>query len=219
MGIAYLVHDVKPKNITTARPGRVGSVGEVIVRTRFRQSCAEMPWSYDPYWNNKRSSKLGSNVQDGNTKSFDSGGGPAAMNTAFWNGNRSFKHAYGYSMHDVRPVDTSKVAIDSELPQFSWRRQVARTRNVRGGTLFMPMGYRATGKPRGGLYPTSTAHGGVAPASVPFDPENAEEPNLGVDGPNPQNQLREGPTRRGVQKLGARLGNLNLGSSNTSMRP
>ena len=210
MGISQLVHDVKPHNITTSRPGNVGSVGEVVVRTRFRQSCAEMPWSVDPYWSNKRSKKLGSNVQNGYSISYGSKGGPAESNLFHWNGNRSFKHQYGYTTHDLRPVDTSRIAIDGGLPQFSWKRKIARTRVVKAGSLFMPMGYQATGMPRGGLYPTSQTYGGITPASQAYNPDEAPTVELDPNGPRPDNPTRAGPTRLGAQRLGVAMGGLRL---------
>lgn len=210
MGISALVHDVKPNNITSFHAGRVGSVGEVNVRTRFRQSCAEMPWSYDPYWTSKRSTKLGSNVQDGHTVSYFSKGGPASTNLGYWNGNRSFKHQYGYTMHDLQPINLSKIPIDSELPKFGWNRKVARTRYIKAGPLFMPMGYQATGKPRGGLYPTSSSFGGTTPASVAFDPQEAPTVELDPNGPNQINPTRAGPTRLGAQRLGVAMEGLRL---------
>lgn len=207
MGISQLVHEVRPKNITTARPGKVGSVGEVIVRTRFRQSCATMPWSYDPYWTGERANKLGSNVQNGNTKSYDSKGGPANTTLKGWNGNRSFKHQYGYTMHDVQAPDTTHIQIIGGLPKFSWNRKIARTRNVKGGSLFMPMGYTATGKPRGGLYPTSTGFGGTTPASQAYDPDNAPVVDLGDNNPipEPEYSVRAGPSAPGAQRVGVRM--------------
>jgi len=205
MGISQLVHDIRPNNITTQRPGKVGSVGEVIVRTRFRQSCAEMPWSYDPYWTGERANKLGNNIQDGYLKSYSTKGGPANTNLKGWNGNRSFKHQYGYSQHDVQAPETSRVQIVGGLPKFSWNSKVARTRNVRGGSLFLPMGYTATGKPRGGLYPTSTGFGGTTPANQAYDPEKETPVELGENNPRPANPLRAGPTRLGAQRLGVRM--------------
>lgn len=210
MGINQLVHNIKPKNITTSRPGKVGSVGEVQVRTRFRQSCAEMPWSVDPYWTGARANKLGSNVQDGNTTSF-TGGGPASTTLKGWNGNRSFKHQYGYSIHDVQSADLyNEPIVSSSLGKSGWNRKVARTRNVKGGSLFMPMGYTATGRPRGGLYPTTEGFGGITPASQAYDPNLAPPVGLDPRGPQPTNSLRAGPTRLGVQQLGDRVDRLRI---------
>jgi hypothetical protein len=210
MGISQLVHQIKPQNVTTERPGRVGPVGETRVRPRFRQSCADMPVAYDPYWSGKRAHKLGSNVQDGYTFSYTSKGGPAESVKNGWNGNRSFKTQYGYTTHDVRPRDLATEPITSELPQFSWRRKVGALRIVKAGSLFMPMGYQATGKPRGGLYPTSTTYGGINPASERYDPEKEPAVDLGDKAPKPDNLTQAGPTRIGAQRLGQAMDRMRL---------
>lgn len=221
MGILALVHNIQPKNITTSRPGKVGKVGDVNVRTRFRQSCPDMPWAYDPYWTGPRANKLGSNVQDGNTKGYDNRGGPANTHQKGWNGNRSFKHQYGYQMYGVQSADLSTMPIETPQGRVSWRLKVAKTRNIRAqGSFFLPRGYTATGKPRGGLYPTSTSSGGINPASQAYDPATAGAVNLDPNGPPPaDNPLQAGPTVVGRQPdfqkdkrppIGNRLANLRL---------
>lgn len=216
MGITALIHDIQPKNITTFKPGNVGPIGEVNVRTRFRQSRAEMPWAIDPYWTGPRAHKLGSNVQDGYSFSYGSQGGPASTTLKGWNGNRSFKHQYGYSIHDVQASDLLYLPIDSELKRFSYKQKVGRLRNVKAGSLFLPMGYTATGKPRGGLYPTSTGFGGTTPASQAFDPLTAPTVELDPNGPKPTNVLRAGVSNLGrSQRVGdveasQQLRNLNI---------
>ena len=221
MGILALVHNIQPKNITTSRPGNVGSVGEVNVRTRFRQSNAEMPWSVDPYWTGSRAHKLGSNVQDGHSKSYITGNGPANTHQKGWNGNRSFKHQYGYSIHDLQSADLSTIPIETPQGRVSYKAKVARTRNVKAqGNFFLPMGYTATGKPRGGLYPTATSFGGTTPASQAYDPAEAPVVNLDPEAVRrADNPLQAGPTNTGKQPdfmtdkrppIGNRLGNLRL---------
>jgi hypothetical protein len=163
MGVEQLVHGVNPKNLYQSRPGRVGSVGDVIVKTRFRQSTPFMPWAYDPYWAGDRANKLGSNVVDGDTISYDSLGGPARTFDSKWTGNRSFKHAYGYEQHDVQSlVDKSTEPVLAWQGDFSWRRKLANTAIIkRSGSLFnvQPHGYNGRG--RGGNYPYATTSGGI----------------------------------------------------------
>jgi hypothetical protein len=162
MGVDQLVHDIKPKHIFQQRPGRVGSLGDTVVKTRFRQSTPFMPWAYDPYWAGDRANKLGSNVQDGNTLGHDSLGGPARTFDTKWTGNRSFKHQYGFEYHDIRSLDKSTEPVLSWLGDFSWRRKLANTSIIkRTGSLFnvQPHGY--SGKGRGGNYPYATTSGGI----------------------------------------------------------
>lgn len=211
MGIGQLLHDIQPKHIFEARPGRVGKVGDVVVKTRFRQSTPDMPWAYDPYWAGDRANKLGSNVQDGNTLGYDNGGGPANTICANWNGNRSFKHQYGFEYHDVQSLDKRTEPVLSWLGDVSWRRKLARPQIIkRTGSLFLakPNGYSATGPSRGGLYPTSTSAGGIDPASVPYDEQKDDPPN--IDSKASNNIGAIGPSRRGVQRLGKKFDGLKI---------
>jgi hypothetical protein len=163
MGIEQLIHDVKPKHLCQSRPGRVGSLGDTVVKTRFRQSTPFMPWAYDPYWAGDRANKLGSNVVDGDTLGYDSLGGPARTFDSKWTGNRSFKHMYGFEQHDVQSlIDKSAEPVLSWLGDFSWRRKLANTSIIkRSGSLFnvQPHGYNGRG--RGGNYPFATTSGGI----------------------------------------------------------
>lgn len=153
MGIKQLVDNIKPKNVYEFRPGNVGSIGDTVVKTRFRQSTPFMPWAYDPYWQGKRANKLGSNVQDGDSKSFDSKGGPANIYNAAWSNNRDFKHQYGLEIHDLRQPDTLQEPITAWQGDFSWKRKLYSLRIAkRSGSLFSikPNGYQPSGLQRGG---------------------------------------------------------------------
>ena len=214
MGIGQLVHDVHPKHITTSRPGRQGSLGETVVKTRFRQSTPDMPWAYDPHVSQARANKMGNNVQDGNTFSYDSRGGPANVYDAKWQGNRSFQHQYGYEYHDVQSPDKLTEPVLSWLGDVSWRRKLARPQIIkRTGSLFLakPNGYTQTGQNRGGLYPTSTSAGGIDPYSVPEEKGgNVVDDSPDIEGDKPNNYTNIGPSRRGVQRLGAKLDQMTL---------
>lgn len=163
MGIEQLIHDIHPKHLYPSRPGRVGSLGDVVPKVRFRQSTPTMPWAYDPYWAGSRANKLGSNVIDGSTHSYDSLGGPARTFDSKWQGNRSFKHMYGFEQHDVQSlIDKSAQPVLGWLGDFSWRRKLANTAIIkRTGSLFnvQPHGYNGRG--RGGNYPYATTSGGI----------------------------------------------------------
>ena len=145
MGIDQLIRDVQPRNTFSYRPGKVGSVGDVVVKTRFRQSTPEMPWAYDPYWQGDRANKLGSNVQDGDTLGYDNGGGPARTLDERWVGDRSFKHQYGFEFHDVQSPDKRTEPWVASLGDFSWRHKIGTFRHAKViGHLFSvkPQGYQ-----------------------------------------------------------------------------
>jgi hypothetical protein len=169
MGVGQLIHDIKPINKTTARPGIVGSVGDVVVRPRFRQSTPSMAWAYDPYWSATRANTLGSNVSDGDILGYDSRGGPARTNDSNWGGNRSFKHQYGWTFHAARNTDKYSEPELTPLGAVSWKLKQARSRIIkRSGKLFsvLPQGYQPTPGQllRGGAYPTQDTAGGIEPA-------------------------------------------------------
>lgn len=213
MGVGQLIHDVKPHHISTFRPGIVGSIGEVIVKTRGRQSTPFMPWVYLPYWRGHRANKLGSNVQDGDILGYDNQGGPANVTNRYWNGNRSFKHQYGWTFHDRQSIDKITEPILTPLGDVSWRRKVARPRIIkRTGTLFniAPGEFAPTGTVRGGNYPTSTSYGGIEPyAEAPTAPPQNNDPV--TTGPYSSNELNAGPSRLGAQRgQGSRFENLRI---------
>lgn len=144
MGIEQLVKNVQYKNVQTAKPGMVGSVGEVLVKPRVRQSNPDLPWAFDPYWQGPRADKLGSNVQDGSIPSFISRGGPAKVMKLNLKGDRDFKHQYGFTIHDTQLPDLRTEPFVSSLGDFSWRRKLATVRIAkRTGQLFSvkPGGY------------------------------------------------------------------------------
>lgn len=66
------------------QPGAVGPVGDVNLSPRYRQTGTNAALRYDPYFSGKNSIFLGSNVSDGQKKSYDSGGGPAKTIDSNW---------------------------------------------------------------------------------------------------------------------------------------
>lgn len=92
------------KHTTLISPGVVGSVGDVNIVPRLAQSATDLPMRFDSQVL-KRSSFYGSNVQNGDSKSFDSGGGPATVVDKRWNGQRDFKISHGWKYQDVRTPD------------------------------------------------------------------------------------------------------------------
>lgn len=153
-----LVHDVKPKHVFSCRPGPVGSVGDVLCRPRFRQSKPTQPWAYDPYWTTERTNYNGSNVTDGDHSNYSSHGGPAKTCDSKWEGNRSFKHQYGFSQHDVQIPDKSVEPWVSSIGDYSWRNKLAKTNLIKSGSLFKPLpnGYEPSGLIRSGNFPRVT---------------------------------------------------------------
>lgn len=78
---------IKPLNRwdhSRIQPGSVGSVGDVNLTPRFKHSMPDLPLRFDPYFRGKNSTFLGSNVQNGTQRSYDSGGLPAMTIDSNW---------------------------------------------------------------------------------------------------------------------------------------
>lgn len=146
---------------SSIRPGVVGSVGDVNMTPRLKHSHPDMPLRFERSFSGKNEAFLGSNVQNGTQKSYDSGGGPARTVDSNWGGRRRFQTRHGYVFQDVRKPDDLVVPVLGETPDYSWRNQVATSYEAkRTGELFLPLpgGYDlAQGQvPRGGAIPRVT---------------------------------------------------------------
>ena len=107
------------KHTTIISPGVVGSVGDVNLVPRLHQSSPDMPMRFDQSVL-QRESVYGSNVQDGFSKSFDSGGGPARVVDKRWTGERDFKISHGWKYQNVRVEDSRYEPINmgyNEIPE------------------------------------------------------------------------------------------------------
>jgi hypothetical protein len=139
-------------------PGRVGSVGDVNLQVELKKSMPGMPKRFQPWTSSKYEQRLGSNVQDGQMHSYDSGGAMARVIDENWNTRRSFKTSRGWIYQDLRAADRTIVPVFGQAPQYSWLNSVANVYNAKtNGNKFLPLpgGYSpAPGDiPRGGLVP------------------------------------------------------------------
>lgn len=220
MGVQQLMENVKPKNITRCYAAPVGPVGDVIVKTRVRQSMPSLPWAYDPYWQGKRANKLGSNVQDGGQASFlRKTFGPNVLDSN-WNSNRTKKHQYGETYHSVQTPDKLVDPVLRPLGAINYRSKLGRSTNIkRQGRLFsvLPQGFQpsSTDVLRGGSYPIVTAIsggtdapgtlGGAITQQDPVFMEADEGPLVSPAGtPGGMGDLRAGFSRLGFQNVGLR---------------
>ena len=148
-------------------PGRVGSVGDVNLQVELKRSNPDMPNRYYNWTTGKYEQRLGSNVQDGQEYSYDSGGLMARVIDENWNTNKTFKTAQGWYYQDLRPVDRTIEPVLGGMPQYSWLNSQAVVFNAKStGNKFLPLpnGY-APGpedQPRGGLIPRINPIGDVS---------------------------------------------------------
>jgi len=117
------------------RPGPVGSVGDVLGTIRLKHSMPELPIR-----KTKLSLTDGANVEDGQHKSYTSGGGPARVNDSNWESGRAFKTSHGWVIDDLRAEDRLHEPFMGSGPQYSWRNTVATTyKAMRTGEQFLPL--------------------------------------------------------------------------------
>ena len=167
------------KNTQIISPGIVGSVGDVLGSVRMKQSAPDMPMLYDSDYYGKNEERVGSNVQDGFSYSYTSGGGPARL--LDFNLNRpSMKINHGWRYQDLRAPDKSLGERMGSTGRFDWYNRVANIYEAkRTGELFLPLpgGYQpGDGVPRGGQVPRIVA------TDVPMAPNADAKQIAEVDG-------------------------------------
>jgi hypothetical protein len=143
------------KNTAIISPGLVGPVGDVLGSVRLRQSAPDMKLRYEKAFSGKNESKLGSNVQDGFSYSYTSGGGPAATVDSNWV-NKKFKTNHGWIYQDLRAPDKTLQPVMGSTGRYDWLNRVANVYEAkRTGDMFLPLPgeYQPTGVPRGGQVP------------------------------------------------------------------
>lgn len=143
-------------------PGVVGAVGDVNLLPRFAQSAPDLPMRYDESIL-KRESHYGSNVQDGSSKSYESGGmGPYVVDKK-WTGERGFKVNHGWVYQDLRVPDRRFEPLNVGYPpNYTYYNRIGTVYEARRtGEKFLPIPgpYQADeGEvPRGGTAPRVVA--------------------------------------------------------------
>lgn len=171
---------------SSIRPGPVGSIGDVNLQPRLKQSAPDFPFKFDPEFSHNRESIHGSNVTDGQHTNYNSHGGPSTLIDTNWGGRRDFSTQRGWVFQDLRPEDRSIEPLLGELPQYSWRNRVATNYNaVRTGDKFLPLPHGYSLGPddiaRGGAYPvvTDIAGGNLAPQE--FDYQGGDNAPIDVN--------------------------------------
>lgn len=150
------------------RPGMVGSVGDTLVATRFRQSTPDQPVKMEitePYpW-------LGAHITDGFR------GATGNVKNMNWASDRHFDIGVGWRYQDARAPDKLLEPMLGAQPQYDWQNKVARSYNAKiQGQRFLPApgGY--------GLAPGQVPRGGSVPRVVAVaGKETLDEPVAGAD--------------------------------------
>ena len=166
-------------------PGNVGSVGDVLMDVRLKQSAPDMDMRYLNLTHGKNESRFGSNVQNGTLTNFFNFG-PATAIDHNWNINRGKKYKIGFKFENLQPPDKtpSMQTMQGALPQFSWHTTTSNVyRALHSGSMFLPApGPFQPGPgeiPRGGNVPSI-----VQSATQPNAP-TAQQPSWDTGGSQP----------------------------------
>mgnify|MGYP000896803058 CR=1 FL=1 len=177
-----------PQHYTRISPGVVGSVGDCLSYTKLKTSLPSDLSYRAPLTN------TGSNVQDGNTASYTSGGGPAKVLYKSFGYREHFRSRIGWTHQDLRPQNMTV------LPRQAGRMSIymeRAARILRAGELknppYYPQGYVPTEMTRGSQIPRIISQGsssmtaeipagsvvGRGPAINPAEASNINPPNTG----------------------------------------
>lgn len=163
------------KNSEVIAPGKVGSVGDVIPSVRFRQSAPDMAMRYDKNFSGASEQLHGSNVQDGFSYSFTSGGGPSRTIDSRLE-RKSFKTNHGWMYQDLRAPDKTLEPIMGSTGRYSWYNKLGTVYQAKvTGNSFLPLpgNYGTTSITRGNQIPRILA---VDRPTVPsLDPKIEEK--------------------------------------------
>ena len=134
-----IVDPVYFKRTVTISPGVVGSVGDALGGVRLKQSTPDMPMRYEAAFSGANAPITGSNVQDGFSYSYSSGGGPAKTLEKTW-ANRGFRTNHGWTYQDLRAPDTTLEPVMGSLGRYNWYNKIATVYEAkRTGDLFLPL--------------------------------------------------------------------------------
>lgn len=162
-------------------PGRIGNVGDVNLQVKLKKSMPDLPQRFSPWTSGLNEEVFGSNIQDGQMKSFDSGGLMARVIDRNWDQNTNFKVAQGWIYQDLRAPDRFIEPYLGATPQYGWLNQVASVYNAKAtGNKFMPSpgSYAAQpgDVPRGGSIPRSMTAGDSV--NIPSGDKGMYKPKL-----------------------------------------
>ena len=178
---------INPWNNRRIHPGPQGHVGDVLRTPHLKISTPTMPIRVDGTFAGRNLPRLGSNVQDGGSLSYTSGGHTGKVRNADWFGGRGFKTAIGFRRKDVNFNDRRIEPYLGAMPQYSWKSTVA---SVYGALEKNPLFLNVPGPyapmkgdiPRGGNGPVITNV--IKPAGVAIDMPISRRERTSPNAPN-----------------------------------
>ncbi len=123
-------------NHCVVAPGAVGSVGDVNVSVRLKQSSPEQAIRWENEFSGAGSTRLGSEITDGESAQAAS----ARVKDSNWQSGRGFQTANGWRWQDFRAADMMVEPYVGSTFDFDWRNKIATTYELkRPGNLFLPL--------------------------------------------------------------------------------
>lgn len=185
----YVLHCMDPvlvkhpyKNFQTYTPGPTGTVGVPLTSIKLKHSNPDMPLRWDKTFSGKNSPLHGSNIQNGYSYSFTSGGGPARMDYEANFNRRSFKTDHGWEYQDLRKPDVKHETIMGSTGRYSYNNKIATLYEAkRTGNMFLPLpgAYGPKGLTRGNQVPRVMSSSAT---SLPLMVSQIKQPVVNQDG-------------------------------------
>lgn len=161
------------KNFQTYTAAPVGSVGDPLSSVRLKQSNPDMKMRWDKEFSGKNAPRHGSNIQDGYTYSFTSGGGPGRIHEYGYYGNSSFRTDHGWVYQDLRAPDVTHEVVMGSTGRYTYHNKIATLYEAkRTGKMFLPL--------PGEYAPTKLTRGNQVPRVV--NSMTANTPRFGING-------------------------------------
>lgn len=159
----------------------VGPIGDVHQIVKLKHSCPEMPLRFSSTF---ATARVGQNVQDGDSPSFNTGAYGAKTIVSAFDRPSNVTTSGGFTYENIIPEDREVIADTIALPSYSWENSIAQVYKARvTGNAFLPLpgGFKPEGGvPRGGAVPQIQGGGGdmFVPlgGSPAFDPSSYYDP-------------------------------------------
>lgn len=185
------------------KAGDVGPIGDVHQIVRLKQSCPELPMRYNKTFSTGR---VGQNVQDGDSPSYNTGAYGAKTIMSAFDRPSNVTTSGGFTFQNIIPEDREVMADTIALPSYNWenlKAQVYKAQVTGNAFLPLPGGFKpeAGAVPRGGALPTVSSGGG-GDFFIPLGGSSAFDPNSYYDPTVERNNATGLPYLQGAPPVG-----------------
>ena len=179
----------------------VGPIGDVHQIVKLKHSCPEMPLRFSSTF---ATARVGQNVQDGDSPSFNTGAYGAKTIVSAFDRPSNVTTSGGFTYENIIPEDREVIADTIALPSYSWENSIAQVYKAKvtcNAFLPLPGGFKPVGGvPRGGAVPQ--IQGGGGDTFVPLGGSPAFDSNSYYDPTVERNQDTGLPYLQGAPPIG-----------------